>query len=230
MIPPIATTPATTIASPQSIDRTSISQPTASKFSSKARFDRVAVLRQTNPVALTSPSIKSPPTPKLISQSELPGGSSTPTPAPVTPPPAPSMTDTGSGYPNRVAKSYFGPILGFGNGTTSYGIVTKFPFSNNISIRPSAVFGNNGTNIRLPITYDFGLGEREPFERNPLITFNVGGGVQYNSGSNGQNGQFNVLGTVGADINLFEGVALVGSFNTNFGSINGTNVGLGFEF
>jgi hypothetical protein len=230
MIPPIATTPATTITSPQFFDRaTSTTQTTSSKFSGRAGADRIAVLRRTSSVPLTSPGIKSTPAPQLISQTELPGGS-TPTPNPVTPPPAPSMTDTGSGYPNRVPKSYFGPAIGFGNGSTSFGVLTKFPFSDKFSIRPSAVFNSNGTVVRLPITYDFGLGEKEPFERNPLITFNVGGGVQYNTSSNGQNGQFNVLGTVGADVNLFEGVVLVGSFNTNFGSISGTNVGLGFEF
>ena len=229
MIPPIATTPAITITSPQLDRATSTTQTKFSNFSGRAGADRISVSSQTNPVPLTSPSIKSTPAPRLISQSELPGGS-TPTPNPVTPPPAPGTTDTGNGYPLRFPNSYFGPAVSFGNGAAAYGILSKFPVFNNFSIRPSAVFNSTGTVVRLPITYDFSLGQQEPFERNPLINFNVGGGVQYSSGSDGQSSKFDALGTVGADVNLFEGVALVGSFNTNFGSINGTNVGLGFEF
>jgi hypothetical protein len=45
-----------------------------------------------------------------------------------------------------------------------------------------------------------------------------------------QGDNFSLLGTIGVDVNLFEGIALVGNYNTNFGSINGTNIGIGFEF
>lgn len=63
------------------------------------------------------------------------------------------------------------------------------------------------------------------------MTFHAGGGVRYTSGGNGSNSSnFGILGTIGVDVNLFEGVALLGSFNTDFNSNNGTNVGLGFEF
>ncbi|MFM2303062.1 MAG: hypothetical protein RLZZ135_467 [Cyanobacteriota bacterium] len=232
MIPPIATIPAITITSPQFVDHsTSTTQTASSKFSARTGANRVSISSQTNPVPLTSPEINSISAPKLIAQSELPGGS-TPTPSQVVPPPPPTTTtDTGGGYPLQFPKNYFGPAVGFGNGAAAYGVITRFHFADNFSLRPSAVFNSNGSVVRLPITYDFSLGQKEPFERNPLINFNAGAGVQYASGgNNGQGSKFDILGTVGADVNLFEGVAAVISFNTNFGSINGTNLGLGFEF
>jgi hypothetical protein len=176
----------------------------------------------------TSPKLKAKPVQTKIAQSELPGGS-TPPPAPSAPtaPPEPSIRDTGSGYPSRIPANYFGPALSFGNGNTSFGVISRFPFGNKLSIRPSATFGNT-TAIRVPITYDFALGDPEPFERNPLITFNAGAGVQYISGNNNSN--FAFLGTIGIDVNLFEGTALVGNYSTDFSNNNTGSFGLGFEF
>jgi hypothetical protein len=172
----------------------------------------------------TSPQLKTNLVQTKIAQSELPGGS---TPPPPTAPPEPSLRDTGSGYPSRIPANYFGPALSFGNGNTSFGVISRFPLGNKFSIRPSATFGNT-TAVRIPITYDFALGDPEPFERNPLITFNAGAGVQYISGNNNSN--FAFLGTVGIDVNLFEGTALVGNYSTDFSNNNVGSVGLGFEF
>jgi hypothetical protein len=179
--------------------------------------------RQTSPDLHTAPTLK-------IAQSELPGGSTPPQP-PAQVPPSPSIRDTGNGYPTRIPQNYVGPAIGFGSGGSTFGVTSRFPFAENLSIRPSALFGGNGTFLRVPVTYDFSLSEKEPFERNPLVTFFVGGGIQYSSGVNGaQSSQFGILGTLGVDVNLFEGTALVGSFNTDFASNNGTFIGLGFEF
>ena len=212
---PIAT-PATAIIAPQ------LAPSQVQKSDAKLKFG----LSSTSAALLTSPDLKAAPGSPKIAQSELPGGSTPPPPAP-TAPPEPSIRDTGSGYPSRIPANYFGPALGFGNGNTSFGVISRFPFGNKLSIRPSAVFGNT-TTLRVPVTYDFALGDPEPFERNPLIVFNAGAGIQYTSGNN--NSKFAVLGTFGIDVNLFEGTVLVGSFNTDFANNNGTNVGLGFEF
>ncbi|WP_310484714.1 hypothetical protein [Chamaesiphon sp. VAR_48_metabat_403] len=177
-----------------------------------------------NHAPLTSPNLQAPPAIK-IAQSELPGGST----PPATPPPSPSTVDTGSGYPSRIPRNYFGPAFATGNGSGSFGAISRFPLGPNYSIRPSAIFGGNATIIRVPITYDFIFSDQEPFERNPVVTFHAGGGVQYSSVNN-QSSKFSLLATVGVDVNLFEGVALVSSYNTDFGSINGVNFGLGFEF
>ena len=209
-------TPATAIFAPQ------LAPSQVQKSDAKLKFG----LSSTNAALLTSPDLEAVPALTKIAQSELPGGSTPPPPAPTTPP-EPSIRDTGSGYPSRIPANYFGPALSFGNGNTSFGVVSRFPFGNKLSIRPSVAFGNV-TAIRVPVTYDFALGDPEPFERNPLIVFNAGAGVQYISGNN--NSKFALLGTVGVDVNLFEGTVLVGSFNTDFSNNNAGNVGLGFEF
>jgi hypothetical protein len=223
MTPPV-TTPPNLTSQIQSHPAAHISQPSTTADQGFT-FSRVSVAnwqdrsRQTSPDLHTAPALK-------IAQSELPGGS---TPPPV--PPSPSIRDTGSGYPTRIPQNYVGPAIGFGSGGSTFGVTSRFPFSENLSIRPSALFGGNGTFLRVPITYDFSLGEKEPFERNPLVTFFAGGGIQYSSGINGAaSSQFGILGTLGVDVNLFEGTALVGSFNTDFASNNGTFIGLGFEF
>jgi hypothetical protein len=225
-IPPTTTLPI--VSTVQQQHRTA---PTVKSTTGKAQelgiFSTVAIPNWQDRSPLTSPDIHA--KPKAIAQSELPGGSTPPTPpSPNTPP---STVDTGDGYPTRIPANYFGPAIGFGNGSAAFGVISRFPFAKNYSIRPSAVFGNGGTIVRVPVTYDFALGDKEPFERNPLVTFHAGGGVQYSSGINGaSSSQFGLLGTIGVDVNLFEGVALLGSFNTDFGSLSGTNVGLGFEF
>jgi hypothetical protein len=181
---------------------------------------------------LTSPDILAKPVLVKIAQSELPGGSTPPAPAtPEQAPPAPSIRDTGSGYPTNIPRNYFGPAIGTGNGATGFGATSRFSIGENYSVRPSALFGSNGTIVRVPVTYDFVFGDKEPFERNPLITFHAGGGVQFSSGGNSNNdSKFGILGTIGVDINLFETTALVVNYNTDFASINGINFGLGFEF
>ena len=181
---------------------------------------------------LTSPDIKATPAPvKKIAQSELPGGSTPPTPStPVQTPPPPSIRDTGDGYPTNIPRNYFGPALGTNNGSTGLGVVSRFPLSDNYSIRPSVIFSGNGTVVRVPVTYDFVFGDREPFERNPLFTFHAGVGGQFSSGTSGQNSRFGILGTLGVDVSLFENTSLAVSYNSDFASINGVNFGLGFEF
>lgn len=180
---------------------------------------------------LTSPDLKATPAPVKVAQSELPGGSTPSAPPSPQAPPEPSIRDTGSGYPTNIPRNYFGPAIGTGNGATGFGVTSRFSLGETYSIRPSAIFGSNGTIVRVPLTYDFVFGDKEPFERNPLITFHAGGGVQFSSGANSNNSsQFGLLGTIGVDVNLFETTALVVNYNTDFASINGVNFGLGFEF
>jgi hypothetical protein len=203
MIPPINTIPAPQLNSPTSITQPQVSSSTKSRIAPWQN----ASSSWKNQTPVNSPDLKS--TPKLrIAQSELPGSSPQA-------PPSPSIQDTGSGYPTRIPQNYFGPAIGFGNGASYFGIISRFPFSENYSIRPSAVFGSDGTILRVPVTYDF----------------NAGGGVQFSSGGGTVQGdKFSLLGTVGVDVNLFEGIALVGSYNTNFDNVSGGLVGLGFEF
>jgi hypothetical protein len=221
MITPVPTTPATIAISPQK----TITAQSLGTFQSR---DRLSVASFTEQAPLTSPDINSTPAPQRIAQSELPGGSTPPTQAP---PPPGSTRDNGKGYPTRIPSNYVGPGVTIGNGATSFGVISRFAIGEKYSVRPSATFGSNGTILRVPFTYDFAFGEPDPFEANPLANFHAGGGVEFASGGgNVQGDKFSLLGTVGVDLNLFEGVAILADFNTNFGSRSGLTVGLGFEF
>jgi hypothetical protein len=217
MIPAVPATPATTIAIPHQ-------NSLASAVGKAPRLENRVNSFAATP--LTSPDINSPAAIR-IAQSELPGGS-TPNQAP----PAPgSIRDNGSGYPTRIPLNYVGPAISFGNGASSFGAVSRFVIGEKYSIRPSATFGSRGTTLRVPVTYDFAFGEPDPFEPNPLASFHAGGGVEFASGGGTVEGdKFSLLGTVGVDLNLFPGVAILADFNTNFGSSSGATFGLGFEF
>jgi hypothetical protein len=218
MFPPVATV-APQISTPAPIDR---------KLGAVKTNSRTSISNWIAQTPLTSPDIKSTSTlPKLIAQ-ELPGGNP---PSPETPKRPKSIKDNGQGYPTRIPPNYFGPALSFGNGASSFGVISKFPLGDKFSVRPSATFGSRGTVLRVPVTYDFALGDPEPFEPNPLITFHAGGGVEFSSGGGTVNGdKFSLLGTLGIDVSLFDNIALLADFNTNFGSNSGITVGVGFEF
>jgi hypothetical protein len=174
---------------------------------------------------LSSPDLATTPAlPKKISQ-ELPSSGDTYPPA-VPPAPTPQNTDS-----TRIPRTYVGPGISFNDGTY-FGAITRFPFAEQLSIRPSAVFGNNGGAIlRVPITYDFNLGDPEPFEANPLANFHAGGGIEFSSrGGNPGGDKFSLLGTVGVDLALFEGISILADFNTNFSNNTGGTIGMGFEF
>ncbi len=186
-------------------------------------LDSLAGTSFTAQAPLTSPALNAPPASR-IAQSELPGGSTTP--------PAPrSIRDNGNGYPTRIPSNYVGPAISFGNGASSFGAVSRFAIGDKYSVRPSATFGTKGTTVRVPVTYDFSFGEPEPFEANPLASFHAGGGLEFASGGGSiQGDKFSLLGTIGVDLNLFPGVAILADFNTNFGSNSGATIGIGFEF
>ncbi len=212
MFPPVATV-APQINTPASIDL---------KLSKVKTHSRTPISNWKAAAPLTSPDLKSTPAlPKLIAQ-ELPGGN----------PKRPnSIQDQGQGYSNQLPLNYFGPALSFGNGASSFGVVSKFSLSEKFSVRPSATFGSRGTTVRVPVTYDFALGDPEPFEPNPLVTFHAGGGVEFSSGGGTVNGdKFSLLGTIGVDVALFDNIVLLADFNTNFGSNSGITLGVGFEF
>jgi hypothetical protein len=219
MIPPINTTPAS-----QPYHSTPATQTNArATKAAKVAPIKLANSNWKSQAPKTSPDLKT--TSKLqIAQSELPGTSPQA-------PPSPSIRDTGSGYPTRIPQNYVGPAIGIGNGSTNFGVISRFPFSENYSIRPSAVFGSQNTVVRVPLTFDFALGDKEPFERNPLLTFHVGGGLQFSSrGGTAQGDKFGLLGTVGVDVNLYDGIAIVANYNTDFSDVNGALIGFGFEF
>jgi hypothetical protein len=206
-VPPIALPPAiTTQAAPSS---------------PAAVLGRMQAQGSIDSAAISSPKIDSPAAPRIAQ--ELPGGNTSPST-----PPSPN-----SSFPQSsdIPANYIGVGASFSGGATGLGAISRFAWSRNISIRPSATFGNGRSTVRLPITYDFYLGDPEPFESNPLASFHAGGGVEFTSaGGTVQGDRFGLLGTVGVDLNLFTGVAILADFNTNFSDNTGATLGVGFEF
>jgi hypothetical protein len=205
-----------------------ITQPTAiaanafGTLQSKNHLNRVLNDLAATPPPLTSPDFNTPPAlPQQIAQ-ELPSSQ------PPTTPPPPTLHNTDS---TRIPQTYVGPAISFANDSTLFGAVTRYPFAKQLSIRPSAAFGNGRSILRVPVTYDFNMGDPEPFEANPLASFHAGGGVEFSSGGGTAAGdKFSLLGTVGVDFALFEGISILADFNTNFSNNSGATLGMGFEF
>jgi hypothetical protein len=204
---------------------TVIAANTLGTLQSKNHLNRVLNDLAATQAPVTSPDLNTPtPLPKQIAQ-ELP---SSPTPQPPTAPPAPNLHNTDS---TRIPQTYVGPAISFANNSTLFGAVSRLPFARQLSIRPSAAFGNSRSILRVPVTYDFNLGDPEPFEANPLASFHAGGGVEFSSGGGTSAGdKFSLLGTIGVDFALFEGISILADLNTNFNDNTGATIGMGFEF
>jgi hypothetical protein len=160
------------------------------------------------------------------------------TPLPDPPPPLTSPLPSGpppvepGNYPSPQSKNlyynqnYIGPALSFGN-NVQVGAISRFGLGKNISLRPSLFLGNS-SQISVPITYDFGFNDNEQFEKNPLVLLHVGGGLNYQSLTNGSN--LNPLVVFGADIYFGDGasvlVQLANTFNSSFTGI----IGVGLQF
>jgi hypothetical protein len=120
-----------------------------------------------------------------------------------------------------VGNNYIAPSVTFGNGATLFGIDSKFGIADNVSLRPFVTFPSGGTEFGSSITYDWDLRQASL----PLTPF-IGLGLGFQTGN--QNTTTNGFAQVGADLNVSDNVALLGSvvipFNNNGG---GTNVTLG---
>jgi hypothetical protein len=168
------------------------------------------------------PSTLSPPSEVLPpQQNPLPTG-----PPKTEPGNYPDNTGPGSDYFNQ---NYIGPAVSFGR-DTSIGAASRFGIGRNISVRPSLFLGNS-TRIAVPLTYDFGFNDNEQFEKNPLVIFHVGGGLDYSTGGGtASSNRLSPLIVFGADVYLGDGASVLlqlgNTFNSDFVAIAG--VGLQF--
>ncbi|MEH2274940.1 MAG: hypothetical protein V7K40_09170 [Nostoc sp.] len=106
--------------------------------------------------------------------------------------------------------------LGDGN----FAVVSKIGLTNSISVRPSAVFGDN-TTILLPITYDFTFKSADAFSEPLAIAPYVGVGGAYKTGDDSQ---FAFLITGGIDVPLTPQFTATAAVNAGF--FDETDVGL----
>ncbi|MHC5726959.1 MAG: hypothetical protein ACYTXY_23040 [Nostoc sp.] len=141
-----------------------------------------------------------------------------------------AQSDIDLGRTNRGGSSYIGVAANIGlsgDGGTSLGdgnfaVVSKIGLTNSISVRPSAVFGDN-TTILLPITYDFSFKSADAFSEPLAIAPYVGVGGAYKTGDDSQ---FAFLVTGGIDVPLTPQFTATAAVNAGF--FDKTDVGLLF--
>lgn len=138
-----------------------------------------------------------------------------------------AQADINFGRPTRGGSSYIGVAgnLGLGGGDSSLGdgnfaAVSKIGITNNFSVRPSAVFGNN-TTILVPITYDFSLQSADPFAEPLAVAPFVGVGAGFKTGSGSRAA---VVVSGGIDFPLTSQFTATASVNAGF--FRQTDVGL----
>lgn len=129
-------------------------------------------------------------------------------------------------------KNYVGPSIGFANGTTLFGVNSKFGVSDNVSVRPYAQFGSIGgisiTSYGATATYDFSIPKTD-FAPYAGIGF---GGLTGSAGGASASASGLAL-EFGSDYNVSDSIALNANYRilTN-GNGNGSlfNIGGGFKF
>jgi hypothetical protein len=119
------------------------------------------------------------------------------------------------------------PSISVGGGRSIFGVDSRFPVTQNLSIRPSVRFPNGGVVLGTSATYDFdtyGDSRLEPY---------VGAGFNLYTGDNNNNGA-NLSGYAigGADYSLTDQFTLKGSLIIPFKSEYSTDVilGVGYKF
>lgn len=138
------------------------------------------------------------------------------------------------GRPTRGGRSYVGIGGAVGlSGSTGIGqggflINSKIGLTRAISFRPSVIIGDSA-DFLLPLTYDFFLESRDPFQPVPFAPF-VGGGVAFST-DDGNNVGFLITG--GADFPLSR--QFVGNATVNAGFFGdttsvGISLGVGYLF
>jgi hypothetical protein len=139
-----------------------------------------------------------------------------------------AQSDIDLGRTTRGGSSYLGiaaniGLSGDGNsslGDGNFAVVSKVGLTNSISVRPSAVFGDN-TTILLPITYDFTFKSADAFSEPLAIAPYVGVGAAYKTGNDSQ---FAFLVSGGIDVPLTPQFTATASVNAGF--FDQTDVGL----
>ncbi|ODG96811.1 hypothetical protein A4S05_16215 [Nostoc sp. KVJ20] len=138
-----------------------------------------------------------------------------------------AQSDIDLGRSTRGGSSYVGIAanIGLSGGDSSLGdgnfaVVSKIGLTNSISVRPSAVIGDN-TTVLLPITYDFNFQSADAFSEPLPIAPYVGVGAAYKTGDDSQ---FAFLVSGGIDVPLTPQFTATASVNAGF--FDQTDVGL----
>lgn len=137
----------------------------------------------------------------------------------------PNNTGPGAAYYNQ---NYIAPAVSLGRDTL-IGATSRFGIGKNLSIRPSLFLGNT-TRIAVPLTYDFGFNDNEQFEKNPLVVFHAGAGLDYSSRGGSNSSSLNPLVVFGADVYLGDGASVLLQLGNTFNSDFVAVAGIGLQF
>ncbi|WP_066376301.1 MULTISPECIES: hypothetical protein [unclassified Anabaena] len=138
-----------------------------------------------------------------------------------------AQADINIGGTTRGGSSYIGVAgnIGVGGGDSSlsdgnFAVISKIGLSNALSVRPSAILGDN-TTIAIPVTYDFRFRQVDPFDEPLAIAPYVGVGAAIKTGDDSQ-AAFLVSG--GVDVPLNRQFTATAAINAGF--FDETDVGL----
>ena len=139
-----------------------------------------------------------------------------------------AQSDIDLGRNTRGGSSYIGVAANIGLsgdadsslGDGNFAVVSKIGLTNSISVRPSAVFGDN-TTILLPLTYDFSFKSADAFSEPLAIAPYIGVGGAYKTGDDSQ---FAFLLSGGIDVPLTPQFTATAAVNAGF--FDKTDVGL----
>ncbi|MEH2153902.1 outer membrane protein [Nostoc sp.] len=138
-----------------------------------------------------------------------------------------AQSDIDLGRTTRGGSSYVGVAanIGLNGGDSSLGdgnfaVVSKIGLTNSISVRPSAVFGDN-TTVLVPITYDFTFKSADAFSEPLPIAPYVGVGAAYKTGDDSK---FAFLASAGVDVPLTPQFTATAAINAGF--FDQTDIGL----
>ena len=152
----------------------------------------------------------------------------------------PSQTNPTPGFePGRATRggaSYvgIGGNIGLSGGETALGVgnfsvISKIGLTNSLSVRPSAMIGDN-TTFLVPLTYDFPSQQREISTRTiPPFAPYVGAGVAVSTGDDSDVGP---MLTAGVDVPIDSRFTATGAVNVGFVNDTSTGVvlGVGYNF
>ncbi|MCP6762572.1 MAG: hypothetical protein NHB32_28320 [Fischerella sp. CENA71] len=152
------------------------------------------------------------------------------------PAPKVAQSDILPGRSTRGGSSYIGIAanIGVNGGESSLGdgnfmVISKVGLSRTLSVRPSAVFGDN-TTILVPITYDFSLQQLGDTFNEPVpISPYIGGGAAIKTGDDSE---FTFLLSGGVDFPLSDRFTATAAINAAFFDDTdiGLTLGVGYNF
>ena len=126
-----------------------------------------------------------------------------------------------------IGNNYVAPAVSFGGGTSAFKIDSKLGIADNISLRPFVLFPAPGTEFGTSLTYDWDLRQ----SATPITPF-IGVGVDFQTGNT--NTSTTGFAQVGADFNVSDSIALLGSvaipFNSNNNKATSVTLGAGLRF